>query len=390
MKNHVCMVVYSDYPFDARVRREAETIASDPRFDVSVLALKQNPLPSTYMVDGVRVIEMNVSRYRGNSLLGYFISYLNFLCLCIGTCSTMTVRSQLDVLHVHNMPNSLVFVGLLPKLLGRKVIFDMHDSVPETYTAKFDNSSRRLYELFCLEESICCALADKIICVNHPQRNLLVSRGIGLDKTVISMNVPDPQRFRARDAQQSSRTTPRSLKLVYHGTVAERLGVDLAIRAVEKLSGRLPDLEFHIWGGGEHLDYCVRLAEVLNIANRVYFKQSVPLDVLPKVLREMDIGIIPNRNNIATQIMLPVKMLEYVAMGIPVIAPRLKTIEYYFSEDMVYYFEPENVDSMASAILKLYKDKSAREKQAEKAKAFLDRYGWDKHKMDLIRLYESL
>ncbi|WP_390492043.1 hypothetical protein, partial [Staphylococcus pseudintermedius] len=68
----------------------------------------------------------------------------------------------------------------------------------------------------------------------------------------------------------------------------------------------------------------------------------------------MDVGIIPNRKDSATDLMLPVKMLEYVAMGISVVAPRLKAIEHYFSDDMVSYFQPEDSNSMANAILGLY------------------------------------
>jgi len=104
----------------------------------------------------------------------------------------------------------------------------------------------------------------------------------------------------------------------------------------------------------------------------------------------MDLGIVGNRKNVATELMLPVKMLEYVALGIPVIVPRLKAIEYYFSDEMVCYFEPENIDSMASAILRLYKDKSLRKAQAEKAKAFVAQYGWEKHQADLINFYREI
>ena len=88
--------------------------------------------------------------------------------------------------------------------------------------------------------------------------------------------------------------------------------------------------------------------------------------------------------------MLPVKMLEYIALDIPVVAPRLKTIEHYFTDDMIGFFEPENCDSLASAILELKKNKSRREYQVVAAKRFLNRYGWENHKMELINLYEEI
>jgi glycosyltransferase involved in cell wall biosynthesis len=88
--------------------------------------------------------------------------------------------------------------------------------------------------------------------------------------------------------------------------------------------------------------------------------------------------------------MLPVKLLEYVALGIPVVAPRLKCIRHYFTESMVSFFEPEDVDSMAASILALYRDPDRRQAQARQAKTFLDRFGWDRHKHDLIRMYDNL
>ena len=88
--------------------------------------------------------------------------------------------------------------------------------------------------------------------------------------------------------------------------------------------------------------------------------------------------------------MLPVKMMEYVAIGIPVVSARLKAIEHYFSDNMVTYFEPENVESMANAVLELYRNINKREKQVINARKFIDKYGWEKHQMNLIRLYEEL
>jgi glycosyltransferase involved in cell wall biosynthesis len=99
------------------------------------------------------------------------------------------------------------------------------------------------------------------------------------------------------------------------------------------------------------------------------------VESLPNLLQDMDLGIIPNKRNMATELMLPVKMLEYAAIGIPVISARLKTIEHYFSENMVTYFEPENVESLANAILELYRDENKRQVQVINARKFIERYG---------------
>jgi len=100
--------------------------------------------------------------------------------------------------------------------------------------------------------------------------------------------------------------------------------------------------------------------------------------------------VISNRRSPATELMLPVKMLEYIAFDIPVVVPRLRAIQYYFDENMATFFEPENLDSLADAILSLYGSRARRELQAREARCFLDHYGWETHQSELIDLYKSL
>lgn len=392
MKKNVCMIVYTDYCADTRVRREAETLAAMSQHNVIVLALKESALPHTYDIDGVKVIEVTESKYCGKNKFRYVCSYIKFTALSFFVCTKLFVSRQVDIVHVHNMPDFLVLAGLVPRLLGKKLILDVHDSVPETYMVKFNASRPLLFKSLCLEESLSCALAHKIICVNHVQRDVLVKRGIPLEKMHICMNVPDHKRFNSKNTKKTGNRNHSGFRMVYHGTIVKRLGIDLAIEAVARLINEIPDLEFHIWGkSGDDLDEFVALSEELGVQDRVYFlSKGVPLENLPSRLSGMDLGVVGNRKNIATELMLPVKMLEYIALDIPVVVPRLKGIEYYFSDAMVSYYEPENVDSMAGAVVRLYKDRSMRKKQAEKAKAFLDQYGWEKHRMGLINLYKEL
>lgn len=222
----------------------------------------------------------------------------------------------------------------------------------------------------------------------HSKEKLL-NRGIASSKLSVLLNVPDHKIF--KDDNKKKDNHKRTFDLVYHGTVDQMLGIDLAIEAVSRLVRDIPGIHLHILGEGRNFEEFEKQVEKLGVKDRIHFnKRSFPVESLPKLLENMDMGIIPNRKNIATELMLPVKMLEYVAMGIPVVAARLKTIEHYFSEDMVTYFEPENVDSMANAILELYRDKDKREKNVSNAKRFNERYGWETHQHELIKLYQNL
>jgi glycosyltransferase involved in cell wall biosynthesis len=271
------------------------------------------------------------------------------------------------------------------------MILDIHDSTPETYFAKYGGKANKaLFRLLCWEEALSCYFVNKIICVNHVQRDELVKRGIPSKKITISMNVPDPKWFGANKIT-NSRHQNNDIKMVYHGTIANRLGIDLAIRAFAKNCHVDLRMDFYILGGGEASDECRELIDTLHIDDHVHFSNKMlPLESLLDFLKDMNVGIVANRKNVATQMMLPVKLLEYVALGIPAIVPKLKAIEYYFTDEMVTYFEPENVDSLAHAMLNLFKDKNKRKIQAEKAASFLDRYGWEIHKMDFTNLYREI
>jgi glycosyltransferase involved in cell wall biosynthesis len=388
MKN-VCMVAYTIYPSDARVRREAKTVASLPEHKVTVLALKELTTPREYELDGVVVKELDIGKYRGKSGAKYILSYLRFTFLAFLECAKLLTGKSLDVVHVHNMPNFLVFAGLVPLLAGKPIILDVHDTMVETYAAKFAGRSSRILDWgLRLEEAICCRMARHIICVNDIQKAAIVGRGIPEEKINVAMNVPDPKVFDHNRTIRGRVNENGRFRMIYHGTVTKRVGVDQAIRAVSKLNGKVPGLEFHIVGDGDDLKEFKGISKNLGVRDCVHFLGRVPLEGLIPILEEMDLGIVPNGRNIATELMLPVKMLECVALGIPVVAPRLKTISHYFTEKMVFFFDPDDVDSMAEAILQASLSAEGRLGRAREARRFLEKNGWESHKSDFLRMYQ--
>src|SRR4029077_18576123 len=102
------------------------------------------------------------------------------------------------------------------------------------------------------------------------------------------------------------------------------------------------------------------------VEERVHFSQTFfPVEQIPEIVSGMDLGIIGNRRNLACErYMLPVKLLEYVYLGVPVVAPRLAVIARYFDDTMVRYYDPENVEQMADSIVELFHDKEERQRLA--------------------------
>ena len=377
---------------DARVRREAETVARDAGCRVMVIALKRDDVARELLLNGVHLVEANVKKYDGKLKYRYVLSYLHFVVSCFYFCTKRYLQKKVDVVHIHNMPDFLVFSAIIPRLFGRNVILDIHDSMPETYAAKYTETSPILFWLLCLEERVSACFSNKVICVNHVQKNVLVNRGIPAAKILVLLNSPDPKIFRVNSGPRKTLKRSNGFKIVYHGTIARRLGVDIVVEAFARLTEIIPGIEFHIWSkSGDEIDSIERLSQMLGVHEKVHLlKGGMPLEELPEGLATMDLGVIGNRKDLATELMLPVKMLEYIAMGIPVVVPNLKTIEHYFNADMVSFYEAENVDSMADAIYALYKDEHKRLRQADTATGFLRQYGWQKHKFELVEWYCNL
>jgi glycosyltransferase involved in cell wall biosynthesis len=219
---------------------------------------------------------------------------------------------------------------------------------------------------------------------------VLVGRGVPNEKTFISMNVPDPRIFQST-ADAAPAPDDGKLDLVYHGTMAHRLGVDLLIHSVARIRERVPAVTLHLWGHGDDLEAFQALASELQLTEHVSFQPGgYPLRELPTRLRAMHLGVIGNRRSPAGMLMLPVKLLEYVSLGIPTIVPRLDAIVHYFTDDMVTYYEPESVDSLADAILRLHADPDLRGRQASSARHFLERYGWKHQGQELVAMYRTL
>ena len=385
-RNLVCMIAYTRYTYDGRVRLEAESLVRWG-YKVSFIVPKEGKMPRTYELNGVEVKEVNVIEYGGKSKIKYCLCYIMFLIRAFIACTVLCVSKRVDIIHVHNMPNLLVFSAIVPRLLGCRVVLDVHDTVIETYEAKFGRSTWLLLSLLRCEEWVSCHIAHTVICVNHVQRDVLIKRHIPPDRIITVITMP---RFRLASADEKGRRTAPGFRMVNHGTMSRRLGNDLIVRAAARLVDEIPGFELHMIGAGDDLREMMSLSESLGIAERVHFHAPVPWDDLANRLEMMDVGIVANRVSAATELMLPSKLIDYVVLGIPAIVPRLKAIQHYFSEDMVSYFEAGSVDSIVDVTVKLYRDTGRLKRQAVAARQFLTCYGWDTAQNELRQLYPSL
>ena len=378
------MIAYTTFVHDARVKRHAQALA-DRGDQVDLLCL-ENPQQGDH--GGVNVIGLKLRRYRGSRKSGYFGTYLRFFLAAGIKAIRLGLLHRYDLVLVCTMPDAAVLCALPLKLLGSKIVLDMHDTMPELYREKFGGHRGALgARLLTLEERLSALFANRVLAVHELHRRRLVATGVRASKIDVVLNVPDPRIF-APDHNGHSHA--EQFTVVCHGTVARRLGLDVALHAMAILRDRLPCVNLLVLGSGDYLPEYKSLASRLDLARNVHFHPPVPLEQLPALLRRATVGLIPNRASSATHLMLPVKLLEYAALGIPVVAARLHTIEHYFDPSSVQYFAPGDPVDLAGAIEALYRSPLRRKLLANGARRVMDAFNWPTQREYYYRAIDSL
>ncbi len=378
------VIAYTTYIHDGRVKRHAEALARrGDQVDAITLAAGQ-----TGLINGVNVIGLEIPRYRGSSRVSYVKSYVNFFIAAARKAIDLSRERAYDVAIVCTMPDAAILSALPLRRAGTKLVLDVHDTMPELYRDKFPGRLGAVgVPIMKMEERLSAWCADLVLAVHEPHRQRLADFGINADKIKVVLNSPDDRIFVA-DGEVTR--DPNTFTVVCHGTITHRMGLDLAVRAVHKLRDRIPELRLLALGGGDYVNEVRRLVSELNLQDRVIFKDMIPIEELPKMLQTAQVGLVANRENSATHLMLPVKLLEFAMMGIPAIAPRLKTVEYYFGSNSVRFFEPGDIGDLAEAIEQLYRSPELRKTYAENARKVVDRISWPNQRGEFYRAIDSI
>jgi glycosyltransferase involved in cell wall biosynthesis len=372
------MVVHAHYPLgETRVERESQALLRCG-YTVDVICLRGPGEQPREMVGGVTVYRLPVRRNKARSAAAQLLEYMLFLLLAAIRLARLHLRWPYRVVQVHNLPDFLVFSALPARIMGARVILDIHDLMPEFFGARFDKSFDSWpVRLVRLQERLACRFADAVIVVSDHWRRTLIGRGVPADKCCVVMNVADDTIFRPPPVEPPLPRHPNGLRLVYHGNLTWRYGLDLAIRAVEHVRDDIPGIHLTLLGAGDAVDALRALIEELAVGRHVELIPELrSTEELPAIIGAADLGIAPYRNDPFTDGLLPTKLMEYAALGMPAVAARTSAIESTFGGTMVALFEPGDVDDLAGCLLALHHDPSLLANLRAGAVRFNERYNW--------------
>jgi len=291
------------------------------------------------------------------------------------------------------MPDVLVFAALFPKLLGAKVILDLHDPMPELMMTIFNLwKESRAVKFMTVLEKWSIAFADAVLTVNRACEKLFFARGCPASKITVVMNSPDESIFRYIPAQISNRDRrDRPFVIMYHGTLVERNGVDLAVEALVRVRRSIPAAELRIYGPRTpFLEQVMSTVTDKGLEKAVHYLGPRRLEGLVEAITECDVGVIPNKRSIFTEINTPTRIFEYLALGKPVVAPSAPGILDYFGKEELVLFELGNVDSLAQKLQWIATHPVEAFEITQRGQGVYRSHSWYEEEAKLIRMTQSL
>jgi glycosyltransferase involved in cell wall biosynthesis len=403
------MLVENCFPADTRVRNEAFTLAANG-VKVSVVALRGRGEPRTETVKGVNVYRIPrltlfeklpvAKTSRAGALLnrmrvvvGYLAEYIYFTFACLAVSLYIAAREGLDVIHAHNPPDTLFLVGAIHKLLGRKFVFDHHDLSPELYLSRYNKTDDdAVTGVLKVLERVSVTLADVVIATNESYRTIDIRRnGADPDDVFIVRNGPDLGRVRLIDPDLRLRSMGRTI-LGYVGAMNPQDGVDYLLRALSRLANELkrPDFYCVLIGDGDSRAALEAQAVELGIADRIWFTGFIPDEELLRYLSSADICLDPNPSSPLNDVSTWIKVMEYMALGKPIVSFDLKETR-TSAADAALYVPPNDETKFAEAIAQLIDDPVARSRMGEYGIARIQsQLGWHVTSRNLVKAYGRL
>jgi glycosyltransferase involved in cell wall biosynthesis len=321
-------------------------------------------------------------------MVSYLLRLMGFLLRSSVSLSWRHLKDRYDIVHVHNIPDFEVFAALLPKLTGCKVILDIHDIVPELFCDKFKTSPRSMFfRLLVAAERMSAKFSDHVIISNDIWLQSIVRRSVQREKCSVILNYPDPSIF---SAARYPRDNGSRQIILYPGSLNQHQGLDIAIGAFALIRDRIPNADLHIYGEGPAKPALSRMIKDLRLEDRVLLRDSLPMEEVAKVMANAACGIVPKRAHGFGNEAFSTKILEFMALGVPLIVSETRIDRFYFNDDLVLYFRSEDERDLGDKIVTLLQNEHLRMRLVSNALQFIAKNSWDTKEQDYLSLINRL
>ena len=357
MKRDVLVIAHQLLPSDPRVGKSIRAL-NEAGARVDVLCLREPGQTFRDQMGTALLYRLPVQRHRGAGLLTYLVEYASFFALAFVAAAVLHVRRRYRVVVTHTLPDPLVFAGLVPRLLGARVVMDMHEFTPELYETRYGLSrTSPLIRTMLLLERWSCRFADTVVTVHDPGVDILGRTGIARGRIVVVMNSA-AERFETIAAEHAP---GQPFTLVYHGTLVNQYDLETVVEAMARMAAEGDtNVRLRVVGEGPGLPALRERVASAGLAERVVFEPPMPIGEIPGVLAQCDCGVVPMRDIPYAHVALPMKALECMSAGLPVITNPTAIVRRYFDERAFCPVAFGDVAGMAQAIRRVRDDEAYR------------------------------
>lgn len=380
---NVAILVQEYYPSDVRVRKEVRALL-EMGCSIDLFCLKGENESSFEIIDGVRVQRTSISKKRG-SKLRYILEYFIFFIRAYIWMNKIIAVKKIDVVHIHTLPDFLVFAARPAKRKGAKLILDMHEITPEFFMSKYNiELDNVIIKLLIVIERKSLQYADYVITVNKQLQERFLSRAKIKNEISIVMNTVNDDIF-----PRLPKTKKEKFIAIYHGTLSRYYDFDFAIKAISKISSQLGNFEFHIYGLGAIYQEVLTSVSKLNLQHIVFVHGKAEHSLIPEILSHANLGILPIKKDIMSDLSFSNKIAEYIHCEIPVLTSELSGVTDYFPSDTIYYYKEGDEKDFIDKFTGIINNYEKSQDTASRAYALYQKINWDVMKKRLQQLYEK-
>jgi len=377
-------------PFDRRVWQESRTLR-EAGYEVTVICPTGKGYDAKHeVIDGIRIYRHKLPM-EGNGALGYLIEYCWALFWQLWLATKIYLKHGFDVIHACNPPDNIFLIALPFKLRGVRFLFDHHDINPELYEAKFGKQDF-FYRVMLFWERCSFRFANASLATNMSYRDIAINRGgMSPDKVTVVRSGPDTRRLKCVPPVPALKNG-RDYLVGYVGVMGQQEGIDLLLMSIRHIvyERKREDVQFILVGDGTELPLLKSMAKDFAVEEFVSFTGRVPDQDLLEVLNTADVCVNPDRANEMNDRSTMNKIMEYMALGKPIVQYDLTEGRFSAGESSLYAAPNDHAD-FADKILELLDDPDARRKMGEFGhNRVVTELAWEYEAPKLLSAYDSL
>ena len=384
----VAIVVHAIYPGDPRVRRQSDAL-TDAGYEVDVFALRRPGEPAVEANGAERTIRLPLNRLF-TGFAGHLAEYAAFTAMAAWRLAREHRRRRYSLVQLATVPDFLGFAALPEKLGGVPLLLDLHEDMPEFFRDRFRAPLLRpLMPLVSGVSRASAAVADELITVHEPLRQLSIARGVAPDKIEVIMNSADQRLFDPSRHPRRPFMADGMLRLIHHSNLQRIYGLDVAIRGLVTLPADI-DWRLDVYGDGPWRAPIEAAIAETGARERVTLHGRVLIDELPALLAGADVGLVPSLPEPYMQYSLSTKLLEYAALGVPIVASDLATFRYHFTDAAMRFVPGGDPAALPRAVAELAADPEGTVAMGLEARRQATAYDWEHQKARYLAVVDRL